>query len=80
MMRIHVPCSSWPSKRRLSSSRCRRPSLTTRSCVPLQAAERRAAEEADFAARLAHDARAEAQREEEARLEAKQALKTFLLK
>jgi hypothetical protein len=45
-----------------------------------QAAERRATQEAELAARLAHEARAEFEREEAARREAKEALKAFLLK
>jgi len=44
------------------------------------AAERRAAEEAELAARLAHEARQEFEREEATRREAKEALKAFLLK
>jgi hypothetical protein len=45
-----------------------------------QAADRRAAEEAELAARLAAEARGEFEREEAARKEAKEALKAFLLK
>ena len=45
-----------------------------------KAAERRAAEEADLAARLAHEAKSEFEREAAARAEAKGALKAFLLK
>jgi hypothetical protein len=47
---------------------------------PRQAADRRAAEEAELAARLAHEAREEFELEEAARREAKEALKAFLLK
>jgi hypothetical protein len=46
----------------------------------VQAADRRMAEEAELAARLAHEARQEFEREEAARKEAKEALKAFLLK
>lgn len=51
-----------------------RPALTA------QASDKRAAEEADLAARLAHEAREEFEKEESARREAKEALKAFLLK
>ena len=47
---------------------------------PRQATEKRAAEEAALAARLAHEARAEFEEEAAARRGAKEALKAFLLK
>lgn len=50
------------------------------ACIILQAEDRRAAEEAELAARLAYEARTEFEREEQQRKEAKEALKTFLLK
>jgi hypothetical protein len=50
------------------------------TCTALQAEEKRATEEAELAARLAYEARVEFEREEANRLEAKAALKQFLLK
>ena len=45
-----------------------------------QAEKKRAKEEGELAARLAHEARIEFQREEASRAQAKAALKEFLLK